>query len=136
MTDPTHIARGIAPCWGNGVNGPKECTQDQKCELHFRLAAALREYGEAKKCEGIDEAEGLFDSKYKQADAEGFARGDSQGFRRGVEESAVVAFDSCEHTQSKRICVCSREIRKLLQRGTGDGDWSFCSLVRNYLSGI
>lgn len=40
-------------------------------------------------------------------------KADAEGYARGVEASAVVAFDSCEHVQSKRICVCAREIRKL-----------------------
>lgn len=36
-----------------------------------------------------------------------------KGFSDAIERAAKVAFESCENVQSKRICVCARNIRAL-----------------------
>jgi hypothetical protein len=40
----TALARDARPCWGDGVNGPRECIEGgQPCELHFKVATLIDE---------------------------------------------------------------------------------------------
>lgn len=75
MTSPDEIARGIAPCWGDGIAGPKECDEVYQCELHFRLAAALAEYGDKAVAEYAKASVDGWRKRFIEADAEGYRRG-------------------------------------------------------------
>lgn len=108
------------------------------------IAAHLRAYGEEEFKRGLTEAilnelrtgaqlSAEISEEMRKAKFEEFVDGiekiaSADGFRRGVEEAAVVAFNSCEHVQSKRICVCAREIRKLLQRNQEGRDENISQL--------
>lgn len=111
--DPNTIARGIAEsCKHNGENGEHVCVS---C-----IATALREYGEAKRQECLDEQkcnscgcsyERCWCNPVREMERE------AEGYRRGVEKAAKYFLNTYP--------ACYRGVDSLLetlQRGTGGGE--------------
>lgn len=132
VTDPTHIARGIArkviELFNARATGDPYLDMTLYVKSRDIIAAALREYGQAEYLNGITAVQKNTTEIEQKADAEGYERGRKTEFDRTFQENLEVAkqaelrgYHRGVEESKKCDCICAHDVKEL-QRGTGGGE--------------